>query len=95
MFQFPSNGKAYPKFSNRAAINAKNEFQFPSNGKAYPKLIAIFVLIAAACFNSLQTGKHIQRDPILHPMGTWFGIPQNQTRTARGIFLSKFNPKIA
>ena len=39
MFQFPSNGKAYPKII--ATVDAKvpqyMEFQFPSNGKAYPK----------------------------------------------------------
>ncbi|MDE0084556.1 MAG: hypothetical protein OXU23_02520, partial [Candidatus Poribacteria bacterium] len=36
-FQFPSNGKAYPKykFDNPSYILYK--FQFPSNGKAYPK----------------------------------------------------------
>ena len=41
MFQFPSNGKAYPKETEEFAIPS-NEiwFQFPSNGKAYPKLIA-------------------------------------------------------
>ena len=37
-FQFPSNGKTYPKklvfISSSAAIQP---FQFPSNGKAYPK----------------------------------------------------------
>ena len=38
LFQFPSNGKAYPKsriLANSVALILK--FQFPSNGKAYPK----------------------------------------------------------
>ena len=46
MFQFPSNGKAYPK---KGAITtlavALVLFQFPSNGKAYPKRSSSFSLI--------------------------------------------------
>ena len=38
LFQFPSNGKAYPKlFIGTEPIAAGKAFQFPSNGKAYPK----------------------------------------------------------
>ena len=39
LFQFPSNGKAYPKKEQRFASRADrlSGFQFPSNGKAYPK----------------------------------------------------------
>ena len=37
-FQFPSNGKAYPKtLTMRHILRKWYEFQFPSNGKAYPK----------------------------------------------------------
>ena len=37
-FQFPSNGKVYPKVSLRiASVNKAKGFQFPSNGKVYPK----------------------------------------------------------
>ena len=38
-FQFPSNGKAYPKENTAAGKRALLDFkfQFPSNGKAYPK----------------------------------------------------------
>ena len=37
-FQFPSNGKAYPKSALRSGcIVGVIVFQFPSNGKAYPK----------------------------------------------------------
>ena len=40
VFQFPSNGKAYPKHLTMTELDFRlflNEFQFPSNGKAYPK----------------------------------------------------------
>ena len=38
-FQFPSNGKAYPKTVKGVSVGdlADEMFQFPSNGKAYPK----------------------------------------------------------
>ena len=36
-FQFPSNGKAYPKICRNMSSNPVEQFQFPSNGKAYPK----------------------------------------------------------
>ena len=41
MFQFPPNGKAYPKFSpENLNLNTEEiQFQFPPNGKAYPKTI--------------------------------------------------------
>ena len=41
MFQFPSNGKAYPKIDLSIMEVGDVEFQFPSNGKAYPKLKAL------------------------------------------------------
>ena len=40
-FQFPSNGKVYPKItelSTRIADLKSQKFQFPSNGKVYPKI---------------------------------------------------------
>ena len=36
-FQFPSNGKVYPKFHQLAFGTFALLFQFPSNGKVYPK----------------------------------------------------------
>ena len=36
-------------------------FQFPSNGKAYPKAESQSLSQSLSRFNSLQTGKHIQR----------------------------------
>ena len=63
-FQFPSNGKAYPKTDDsHRRRDESTSFQFPSNGKAYPKQPCS----GSGCtytwqsFNSLQTGKHIQR----------------------------------
>ena len=38
-FQFPSNGKAYPKKHKRSSTGCLSKFQFPSNGKAYPKTL--------------------------------------------------------
>ena len=39
MFQFPSNGKAYPKAKPEVKRSKRDTmFQFPSNGKAYPKV---------------------------------------------------------
>ena len=45
------------------------------------------------CFNSLRAGRCMQRDPILHPVGT--GVPPPKTlRELRGaFFLSKFASK--
>ena len=62
-FQFPSNGKAYTKFNQNDLKKKTKEFQFPSNGKAYPKTLLIFKSdpLRNLSFNSLQTGKHIQR----------------------------------
>ena len=37
LFQFPSNGKAYPKEYDGWTRRGVLMFQFPSNGKAYPK----------------------------------------------------------
>ena len=44
-------------------IGRRGSFQFPSNGKAYPKVVIRKrnSMPAPASFNSLQTGKHIQR----------------------------------
>ena len=63
LFQFPSNGKAYPKSKLCKVCFIRMLFQFPSNGKAYPKQPR-----SSGCrsdtyarFNSLQTGKRIQR----------------------------------
>ena len=64
-FQFPSNGKAYPKNELQAKNNELTQikmFQFPSNGKAYPKSIPLRTSSPERwSFNSLQTGKPIQR----------------------------------
>ena len=37
LFQFPPNGKAYPKSKNVDCTSCFHKFQFPPNGKAYPK----------------------------------------------------------
>ena len=64
LFQFPSNGKAYPKNPMGPTWQRKSRFQFPSNGKAYPKKCQIKKAVKpkTSSFNSLQTGKPIQRE---------------------------------
>ena len=63
LFQFPSNGKVYPKFLMAATTIALTpKFQFPSNGKVYPKdQFSDNARLLNLSFNSLQTGKCIQR----------------------------------
>ena len=89
MFQFPSNGKAYPKnaVSESRTPNCY-KFQFPSNGKAYPKLVQYRNTpnLVEFGFNSLQTGKHIQRGASLsydgaHPL---FQFPSNGKAYPKG-----------
>ena len=61
MFQFPSNGKAYPKWTmDFDEFCREDRFQFPSNGKAYPKPQSYQKNPQKISFNSLQTGRHIQ-----------------------------------
>ena len=65
VFQFPSNGKVDPKGNAVVPHWFSNVFQFPSNGKVYPKLKKILnTLSEMESFNSLQTGKCIQRTSI-------------------------------
>ena len=45
-------------------------------------------------FNSLQTGKCIQRDPILSPVGPWLQNPKTKREVREAFFTSKFTPKI-
>ena len=62
-FQFPSNGKVYPKWDSLRNPDEGDVFQFPSNGKVYPKAASAMGTETCEChrFNSLQTGKCIQR----------------------------------
>ena len=68
-FQFPSNGKVYPKAVAflKFRLTTNGAFQFPSNGKVYPKTRRSRGRgeRAGKSFNSLQTGKCIQRYPNL------------------------------
>ena len=70
-FQFPPNGKAYPKYKKQEEINPQPKFQFPPNGKAYPKMAIVVMILAPLypSFNSLRTGKHIQRPRKLKVLG--------------------------
>ena len=63
------------------ADERRSLFQFPSNGKAYPKphVLHEYTQVHGQSFNSLQTGKHIQReDAEWHPWETQtFQFPSN------------------
>ena len=112
-FQFPTNGKAYPKQVNYAQDSgAWALFQFPTNGKAYPKWArgcpsayrsSFLVSIPyeregiskgvkvlrrtgrASRFNSLRTGRHIQRLTILIGLIVLLVLSFNSLRTGRHI----------
>ena len=58
-FKRESVSKAAETASGRSSPLRK--FQFPSNGKAYPKAVFHLLRRLVLCFNSLQTGKRIQR----------------------------------
>ena len=82
VFQFPSNGKAYPKSALRhwgITILITLSFNSPSNGKAYPKAGSIEDIWAIFSFNSLQTGKPIQSlSFFVHCVHIfWFPFPSN------------------
>ena len=45
-------------------------------------------------FNSLQTGRQIQRDPILSPVGPWLRTSKTKRELRGAIFQRNFTPKI-
>ena len=62
-FQFPSNGKVYSEWKTLTKISKEEMFQFPSNGKVYSEEMGRSQQRRSRnkSFNSLQTGKCIQR----------------------------------
>ena len=92
MFQFPSNGKAYPKSIHTPMCLSciGNEFQFPSNGKAYPKDLMSHTIETDTKFQFPSNGKAYPKRPHFKPSGAVPPNPQKHTRTARGNFLLKF-----
>ena len=93
-FNSLQTGKAYPKFKRIQKMANSRKFQFPSNGKAYPKKPLKGLWNNVICFNSLQTGKHIQRAPILSPVEPWLRTPKNKRELRRTIFERNFSLKI-
>ena len=84
-FQFPSNGKAYPKPALLGGVRdtRTRTFQFPSNGKAYPKLTIetqateeqVFVWVSIP-FKRESLSKVAERNrgcQLIH----WFQFPSN------------------
>ena len=80
-FQFPSNGKAYPKIQETPdLVVLMFRFQFPSNGKAYPKQAqAERIKYLEDSFNSLQTGKRIQSSSLSSLSPAAYGFNSLQT----------------
>ena len=82
-FQFPSNGKVYSKLLEWCIPGNRMEsrFQFPSNGKVYSKPSESGgVYNSETSFNSLQTGKCIQRrrrEKMLMTRTIGFQFPSN------------------
>ena len=56
-FQFPSNGKPYPKTWMNHYLGHEVMFQFPSNGKAYPKSIFAYQRLSYYQFQFPSNGK--------------------------------------
>ena len=82
---------------NAQAEYGASKFQFPSNGKADPKEIMKNLNLNMALmlrFNSLQTGKQIQRAPILSPVGPWLRTPKTIRELRGAIFERNFSSKI-
>ena len=76
-FQFPSNGKAYPKFKQiqKAQGNLDAfEFQFPSNGKAYPKTSSRLRTRSASKFPFPSNGKAYPKNKRITPIWRWHYI---------------------
>ena len=62
MFQFPSNGKAYPKSEGwKIAVCERIGFNSLQTGKRIQREKDWKQKTGTKCFNSLQTGKRIQR----------------------------------
>ena len=67
-FQFPTNGKAYPKFPSMANFNDDDRFQFPTNGKAYPKVVFLLTVarlsLVSIPYERESISKGIADDPL-------------------------------
>ena len=90
-FQFPSNGKADPKLNlTKTWYFPLPKFQFPSNGKADPKTllpVSHRMRHQRLGFNSLQTGKRIQRQK--KSGGTVISLCFNSLQTGKRIQSSR------
>ena len=79
VFQFPSNGKAYPKNPLNLELEAATTlpmFQFPSNGKAYPKSAAH----AMAIYSYMQVSIPFKRE----------SVSKDHTRSTRNAWQTQF-----
>ena len=72
---------------SRVSIPFKRESVFRVCGYLFPWKVL------RQSFNSLQTGKCIQRDPILSPVGPGLRTPKTKRELREAFFTSKFTPK--
>ncbi len=94
-FQFPSNGKVYPKAAVREVLPKSADIGFNSlqTGKCIQRVPQAAINTVAISFNSLQTGKCIQRDPILSPVGPWLRNAKTKREVHGAFFNFKIYPK--
>ena len=97
-FQFPSNGKVDSnvlliKIWGFCPVVVSIPFKRESGFKRF--LLGIGKFFQEEMFQFPSNGKVDSNRPYFKPSGAVAPYVQNQTRTARGIFLSKFNAKIA
>ena len=89
-FQFPTNGKAYPKSVKDATQKVHlSQFQFPTNGKAYPKemLSKAYSIGLLVLFQFPTNGKAYPK-PWKQPEHTWcytFQFPTNGKAYPKGL----------
>ena len=86
MFQFPSNGKVYPKTIPQVRKMRKSCVSIPFKRESISKGISMRreQPLAWRSFNSLQTGKHIQRHSNLSSVSTTF-LRFNSLQTGKHI----------
>ena len=94
LFPFPTNGKGHGK---HAAADIKGVmvvmFQFPTNGKGHGKRFRRCDLRCTVCFNSLRTGRGMERREIVLSLERNYDKGFNSLRTGRGMESAVIVPK--
>ena len=106
MFQFPSNGKAYPKNGKTLCCDERPSASFNSlqTGKRIQSLLVLKLQQenSGKSFNSLQTGKRIQSGvggPFYEKLGNGFNSLQTgkriQSIRLRSLLIGSFSLKVS